>query len=673
MTDPLLPGDPAELGGYRLLGRLGQGGMGAVYLGEHPDGRLVAVKMIRPELAPDTEFRARFRSEVNRARQVPPFCTAEVLDADPDHPTPYLVVEYVDGPSLSAVIARNGPLGGGALHSVAVGVATALAAIHGASVIHRDLKPSNVLLAPGLPKVIDFGIARAFEATSRHTRTDQMVGTVAYMAPESIDNEHFGEVGPAADVFAWGAVITYAGTGRTPFRADSPTATAARILTQPPDLTGLPAPLRQVVARTLEKNPADRPTASELLQLLLDLDPGDKTELIRPELLQAAAAAQNNPRPHRRPRRLRRTVLAGLGVLALGAGGLFASHTAGGVSKTVNPAESAPAWQRADGGPALIDRLDRPAQWREWVEAEGRCLFANGRLEARTGMAPVFRCSGPSDPFAKDQAIRVGAAILTPGSCAAIWFRMVGTEGPLASLCETEVRLGLDTADGVTGEVQAALPSALGRVRRVEVLVRDQQATVSVDGAAVLTKQFGAAMPAAGRVTFGVLDAAISGNAHVAFTGAEVVAAASRSAAPSASGPRPRFADLTRGNVTSVATLHAYDPAHASAVLEPMLFLTGDAYCRAFQIDRSDDRCVHHAWMTESSNTKVTVPIAANAKYFTWEDPDGAVHMDAPEKGGTYPAGAKKFAQMFKKGEASMIAVTTEGGRITRMAVVYTP
>ncbi|UQU63839.1 serine/threonine protein kinase [Couchioplanes caeruleus] len=185
MTDPLLPGDPTELGGYELLGRLDQGGMGAVFLGRDAGGRLVAVKMIRPEYAYDPEFRGRFRSEVNQARQVPPFCTAEVLDADPDHPTPYLVVEYVDGPTLSEVIARNGPLSGGNLHSVAVGVATALAAIHGAGVIHRDLKPGNVLLALGTPKVIDFGIARAFEATSRHTQTDRMVGTVAYMAPRT--------------------------------------------------------------------------------------------------------------------------------------------------------------------------------------------------------------------------------------------------------------------------------------------------------------------------------------------------------------------------------------------------------------------------------------------------------------------------------------------------------
>ena len=265
MRGQLRPTDPRRLGGYRLEARLGQGGMGTVYLGRGRDGRPVAIKVIKPELVYDAEFRGRFRSEVNRARQVPPFCTAEVIDADADHETPYLVTEYVDGPSLAEVIADQGPLTGGSLYSVAVGVATALAAIHGAGVIHRDLKPRNVLFALGTPKVIDFGIARAFEATSQHTATDQMVGTVGYMAPERFDTATDRALGPAADVFAWGVVVAYAATGRTPFDADSPVATAARILTQPPNLAGLPGPLRELVAAALEKDPDRRPTATELL------------------------------------------------------------------------------------------------------------------------------------------------------------------------------------------------------------------------------------------------------------------------------------------------------------------------------------------------------------------------------------------------------------------------
>ena len=271
--------------------------MGTVYLGRSPNGRPVAIKVVKSEFAYEGEFRARFRSEVSRAREVPPFCTAEVLDADADHETPYLVVEYVDGPSLAEVVAEHGPLTGGNLHSVAVGVATALAAIHGAGVIHRDLKPANVLFALGTPKVIDFGIARAFEATSQHTGTDQMVGTVAYMAPERFDSDS-SRIGPAADVFAWGVVVTYAGTGRTPFGGDSAAATAGAILTRPPRLDGLPVPLHQLVARTLDKEPALRPTAFELLDALVTAGAPTTIDLTgRPELQRAAQAAQQTRQP----------------------------------------------------------------------------------------------------------------------------------------------------------------------------------------------------------------------------------------------------------------------------------------------------------------------------------------------------------------------------------------
>ncbi|XTZ13485.1 protein kinase domain-containing protein [Micromonospora echinospora] len=320
-VSPLRSTDPERMGDYLLVGRLGRGGMGMVYLAESDDGSYVAIKLIHPDLATDPEFARRFRGEVERARRVPSFCTAEFLDADLDHDPPYLVVEYIDGPSLDEVIAERGPLRGGSLQSLAVGVATALTGIHGAGIIHRDLKPDNVLLAPGSPKVIDFGIARSFEATSQHTRTDVMVGTVAYMAPERFSGESEKPVTAAADVFAWGCVIAFAGTGRTPFQGDSPSATAARILTQPPQLDGLPESLREPVCAALAKDPADRPTAPELLAMLLgnqSAAPAPPTPAppapAPPTVDQRPAAV---PDPPVRSARHRRVALGGLAALLL--------------------------------------------------------------------------------------------------------------------------------------------------------------------------------------------------------------------------------------------------------------------------------------------------------------------------------------------------------------------
>jgi len=293
---PLRDRDPRRLGRYTVVGRLGEGGMGTVYLAHTPDGAPVAVKVIRPDLAHDEQFRRRFRSEVSRARQVPPFCTAEVLDADPDHKVPYLVVEYVDGPSLAAVVTERGPLSQSNLYALAIGVATALTAIHGAGVIHRDLKPNNVLLAAGSPKVIDFGIAHSPQATTGHTGPDHMVGTVGYMAPERFGPTTGASITPAADIFSWGAVIAFAGTGRNPFGSDDAPMVAARILTQPPDLTGVSGLLRELVEQSLAKDPDNRPTARGLLDQLLATGPSRSPDLAaafarQPDLQVAAQEA----------------------------------------------------------------------------------------------------------------------------------------------------------------------------------------------------------------------------------------------------------------------------------------------------------------------------------------------------------------------------------------------
>ncbi|WP_147340985.1 protein kinase domain-containing protein [Actinomadura logoneensis] len=260
---PLGPDDPVRVGAYRLESKIGEGGMGAVYLGRAEDGRRVAVKVVRPELAGDPAFLARFHDEAVNAERVASFCTAKVLEHGEDLGLAYLVTEYIEGPSLLQHMNRQGPLTDGMVHGVAVGVATALVAIHRAGVVHRDLKPSNVLLSLTGPRVIDFGIARALDVAVSHTRTGQVVGTPGYIAPEQVAGQ---EVTPAVDVFAWGCLIAYAASGHNPFGRGSFEIMIARSLHAEPDLGALTtAPLAGLVRRALAKDPRSRPSAQDLL------------------------------------------------------------------------------------------------------------------------------------------------------------------------------------------------------------------------------------------------------------------------------------------------------------------------------------------------------------------------------------------------------------------------
>jgi predicted Ser/Thr protein kinase len=265
MTTPLQPTDPRRLGAYTLLWRLGGGGMGVVYLGEARDERLVAIKVIRPELADDPMFLARFGQEVEAASRVAGFCTARVIDADLEAGQPWFVTEYVDGPTLQQAVKRSGPLPDQSLATFALGVAEALDAIHEAGVIHRDLKPSNVLLARTAPKVIDFGIARARDA-AQLTQTGKLIGTVNWLAPEQLRSDR---ASPVSDVFAWGGLIAFAGTGRPPFGVGPPEVVVHRILNEQADLDGLDGELRALVEQALAKQPEQRPSARALLARLL--------------------------------------------------------------------------------------------------------------------------------------------------------------------------------------------------------------------------------------------------------------------------------------------------------------------------------------------------------------------------------------------------------------------
>ncbi|GAA3230146.1 serine/threonine protein kinase [Nonomuraea helvata] len=246
---------PEVIGPYRVVRELGEGGQGVVYLATAPDGTPVAIKVLREGVPGD----GRFAKEIAAARRVEPFCIAQVLDASLGA-RPYIVTEYVEGPSLH----KAGRHTGADLQRLAVATATALAAIHRAGVVHRDFKPANVLLGRDGPRVIDFGIARAMDAAL--TRTSSIVGTPAYMAPEQFMG---AAAGPAVDVFAWGAVMVYAATGAPPFGNDSVPAVLRRIQYEEPRLDGVPEPLRSIVYACLAKDPAARPAMQDVLFQLI--------------------------------------------------------------------------------------------------------------------------------------------------------------------------------------------------------------------------------------------------------------------------------------------------------------------------------------------------------------------------------------------------------------------
>ncbi|MEV4017923.1 protein kinase [Nonomuraea angiospora] len=258
---PLRPGDPERIGSYRLVGVLGSGGQGVVYRGVGDDGREVAVKVLR--LSHDEDVTKSFLREVEAARRVAAFCTAAVLDAGMADERPYIVSEYVAGDTLQALVRASGPRSGGALDRLAISTLTALAAIHQAGIVHRDFKPGNVLMGPDGPIVIDFGIAKALDAT---TRTSVPVGTPAYMSPEQFRGER---VGPASDVFSWAGTMVFAATGRTPFAGETLAAVVNSVLSGAPDLTGVPPHLLGTIEACLSKDPSTRPDPTTLLQQLI--------------------------------------------------------------------------------------------------------------------------------------------------------------------------------------------------------------------------------------------------------------------------------------------------------------------------------------------------------------------------------------------------------------------
>ncbi|WP_167152558.1 serine/threonine-protein kinase [Streptomyces sp. MBT27] len=269
LFQPLGPDDPAVVGGYRLTALLGAGGMGKVYLSYTPGGRPIALKVIRPEFSEDPEFRRRFQQEVRAAQRVQGLYTAPVIDFDTEGARPWLATAYVPGPSLAHAVGRHGALPLRSVLLLAVGVAEALHVIHGAGIVHRDLKPANVLLAGDGPRVIDFGIARAADATSL-TGHGVSVGTPAFMAPEQASA---GTVTAGTDIFALGQIVAFAAIGAPAFGEGASHAVLYRIVHEDPDLGALPDELRPLVTRCLSRDPADRPSLTEVIQLCHDLSP----------------------------------------------------------------------------------------------------------------------------------------------------------------------------------------------------------------------------------------------------------------------------------------------------------------------------------------------------------------------------------------------------------------
>ncbi|HXL87559.1 MAG TPA: serine/threonine-protein kinase [Streptosporangiaceae bacterium] len=288
-SKPLEPGDPTRLGRFELVGRLGAGGQGIVYLGRgtQPGEERVAVKVLRSSA--DVTVLQRLARELEAIHQVQPFVTARVIEASVDGDSRFVVSEFIDGPSLQERVDAQGPLSEGELQRLAVGTITALTAIHGAGVVHRDFKPANVLLGPDGPRVVDFGIARVTDAA---TITSELIGTPSYIAPEQLAGERPTS---AVDIFAWALTLSFAATGRLAFTADNVQAVIYRVLYEQPDVAGVPSSLLPVLTQCLNKDPRQRPAARDVLLRLVDPTAARPAPTLQPALTLQPAPAQYQP------------------------------------------------------------------------------------------------------------------------------------------------------------------------------------------------------------------------------------------------------------------------------------------------------------------------------------------------------------------------------------------
>ncbi|MEV6499828.1 protein kinase domain-containing protein [Streptomyces prunicolor] len=421
---PLSTGDPETIGGYALLGRLGAGGMGVVYLGVSPSGRRVAVKVVRGPYAQEEEFRTRFRQEIEAARRVSGAFTAPVVDADPDAEQPWMATLYVPGLNLAEVVQKDGPLSLRELRALGLGLTEALRDIRRAGLVHRDLKPGNVLMTEDGPRVIDFGISRASDHQSL-TTTGRMIGTPPFMSPEQVASPR--DVTPASDVFSLGSLLVFAAVGTGPFDADSPYITGYQVVFGTPDLGGVPEALLGIVERCLDKDPAARPELTDIHRMLQALPESDATGSPRTgQSAQSAKPPRDPATPNAAPtpagattgigtggRRRARTLLTGLGAVLAVTGlcigvGVFVSRsdtattTATATTRATTQAAALPAGWRPWQTPLRYDVKGIPLDYNgPGCVAEGSALFcggtgftaaridaASGRTRWRTGTRP---------------------------------------------------------------------------------------------------------------------------------------------------------------------------------------------------------------------------------------------------------------------------------------------
>ncbi|GAA1447176.1 serine/threonine-protein kinase [Nocardiopsis tropica] len=416
---PVRPGDPATVGAFRVVGRIGSGGMGTVYAGTAGRGGYAAVKVIRADLAEDPALRDRFTREVRllrrvRSRAVPAFVAAGV-----DGGNPWLATEFVPGRTLSDHVRSHGPLTGPPLDGLAVGTAEALRAVHAAGIVHRDLKPGNVMLSPEGPKVLDFGISRALDETVL-TRTGGLFGTPGWIAPELLRG---APPSPAADVFAWGALVAHAASGRPPFGTGPADALVYRVLREEPDLSAVPARLLPLVSAALDKEPGRRPTAAQLVSSLT----GTPSDLPSDEVAASVDRALDRswreiravlpaaPRP-RRPRALLPAGAALLLVLAVAAGAVAArvlapgagpDGAAGGPAQDAagTGAEAHAGWTRSD-----VRTGGHNVEW--WTESRTGADLVVNPAEAAPGDRPSFTAS--PDSFESAFSMSVDSVDATP-------------------------------------------------------------------------------------------------------------------------------------------------------------------------------------------------------------------------------------------------------------------